>query len=105
MFENEAGDRIFAEIIGSTVYEKDLHGFGYAYVLSSRDDILKTNPLTSKLETDAPCLRWINTAMFVAEWHGVFFRGSGTKVEIFQISTGGRLDGQPIHAIPPSTDI
>ncbi|QKX63503.1 uncharacterized protein TRUGW13939_10674 [Talaromyces rugulosus] len=88
VFENSAGDRIFAEILGSTAYGKDLHGFGYA-----------------KLETTAPCLQWINTAMFIAEWQGVFYRGSGTTVEIFHVNTGGRVDGQPIDAIPPSADI
>jgi hypothetical protein len=45
---------------------------------------------------------WINYAMFVVEWQGDFNTGLA-DVEFFELRTGGRIDGQPIKALEPST--
>ncbi|PGH03211.1 hypothetical protein GX51_04246 [Blastomyces parvus] len=86
LFENDAGERILATVLGATSYSKqDLHGLGYA-----------------TLSTGIKGLEWVNTAMFVAEWMGRY-GGRGAQIEIFELTTGGRIDCEPIHAaLPPS---
>ncbi|OJD14855.1 hypothetical protein AJ78_04831 [Emergomyces pasteurianus Ep9510] len=85
LFENDNGDNIMATVLGTTAYSKfDLHGMGYA-----------------KLSTQTPGLEWINTAMFFAEWQGKY-GGRGAQIEFFELTTGGRLDNEPIHAAKQS---
>ncbi|OJD12600.1 hypothetical protein ACJ73_09323 [Blastomyces percursus] len=86
LFENDDGERILATVLGATSYSsKDLHGLGYA-----------------TLRTTIKGLEWVNTAMFVAEWMGRY-GGRGAEIEIFELTTGGRIDCDPIHAaFPPS---
>ncbi|KLJ06477.1 hypothetical protein EMPG_10124 [Blastomyces silverae] len=86
LFENDDGERILATVLGATSYSsKDLHGLG-----------------TATLRTSIKGLEWVNTAMFVAEWHGRY-GGRGADIEIFELTTGGRIDCEPIHAaFPPS---
>lgn len=38
--------------------------------------------------------------MFIAEWQGNFEKGNAV-IEIFELTTGGRIDGEPIHAVMP----
>ena len=54
--------------------------------------------------TDVPKLGWMNYGLFVGEWIGATNSGTGNaKLDIFEVSTGGRLDGKPIEAIEPGT--
>lgn len=42
--------------------------------------------------------------MFVGEWNGAMDSGTGiAKLEIFQITTGGRRDGKCIKALEPES--
>ncbi|EER42906.1 conserved hypothetical protein [Histoplasma capsulatum H143] len=85
LFENDAGEHIVAKVVGTTSYSKqDLHGLGYA-----------------TFSTDIKDLKWVNTAMFVAEWQGRY-GGRGAEIEIFELTTGGRVDGESIYAAQPS---
>ncbi|KAL2810482.1 hypothetical protein BJX63DRAFT_434267 [Aspergillus granulosus] len=84
VFTNAAEDRIFLSMDGTITYANNaLHGFGYA-----------------AFQTTIPGLEWTNYAMFVVEWMADFLTGIG-EAEIFHITTGGRIDGQPIDALLP----
>ncbi|OAX80714.1 hypothetical protein ACJ72_04953 [Emergomyces africanus] len=84
VFENDAGEHIVATVLGTTSYSKvDLHGMGYA-----------------QLRSGIKGLEWVNTATFFAEWQGKY-RGRGASIEIFELTTGGRLDCEPIQAAEP----
>ncbi|OBT82617.1 hypothetical protein VE02_07969 [Pseudogymnoascus sp. 03VT05] len=79
VFDNDKGDRILADMKGLTTYSAAaLHGFGTAY-----------------LSTEVEEFYWVNWELFLIEWQGSFNTGDA-KFEFFQISTGGRKDGQPI---------
>jgi hypothetical protein len=52
------------------------------------------------METGIEDLAWVNYAMFVGEWQSSYDTGLA-KLEIFEISTGGRLDGETIPALEP----
>ncbi|OJD18665.1 hypothetical protein AJ78_01361 [Emergomyces pasteurianus Ep9510] len=84
LFENDAGEHLVATVVGTTSYSNvDLHGFGYA-----------------TLTTDIENLKWVNTGMFVAEWQATLETGKA-EIQIFELSSGGRVDCSPIHAITP----
>ncbi|KAL4805662.1 hypothetical protein BDV18DRAFT_160567 [Aspergillus unguis] len=84
LFANAEDDRILASITGTITYANEaLHAFGYA-----------------TFQTTVPGLEWINYATFLVEWLAEFNTGTGTA-DIFQITTGGRIDGKPIDALLP----
>lgn len=46
----------------------------------------------------------MNYGLFVGEWMDATNSGTGNaKFDIFEVSTGGRLDGKPIGALEPET--
>ncbi|KAL4962453.1 uncharacterized protein BDV14DRAFT_106344 [Aspergillus stella-maris] len=84
VFTNEADERILVSISGTITYANEaLHGFGFAY-----------------LQTTIPELVWTNYATFLVEWMADFYTGTG-DAEIFEINSGGRLDGKPIAGLLP----
>ncbi|KAL6786383.1 hypothetical protein J3E68DRAFT_432936 [Trichoderma sp. SZMC 28012] len=84
IFENDKNEHILATLSGLTTYANNaLHGFGNAI-----------------LATEAKDFYWVNSATFLIEWQGDFNTGKA-QFEFFQITTGGRLDGQPITALLP----
>ncbi|KAL4785957.1 hypothetical protein BJX76DRAFT_355552 [Aspergillus varians] len=87
IFTNADDDRILVSITGKITYANEaLHGFGYA-----------------TFQTTILGFEWTNYATFLVEWIADFYTGTG-QAEIFQITTGGRLDGKPIDALlPPGT--
>ncbi|KAL4794853.1 hypothetical protein BDV19DRAFT_389754 [Aspergillus venezuelensis] len=79
IFTNEADERILVSISGTITYANEaLHGFGY-------------------LQTTIPDLVWTNYATFFVEWMDA---GTG-EAEIFEIESGGRLEGKSIAGLLP----
>ena len=60
----------------------------------------RANLCLSVLATEAEEFYWVNSASFLIEWQGDFNTGKA-QFEFFQITTGGRIDGQPITALLP----
>lgn len=86
---------------GLTTYSAAaLHGFGTAYVLPSpeKTDFSSSLIVDSYLSTEVAEFYWVNWELFLVEWQGTFTTGDA-KFEFFQITTGGRKDGQPIPAL------
>ncbi|KKP00484.1 hypothetical protein THAR02_07397 [Trichoderma harzianum] len=84
IFENDKNEHSLATLSGLTTYANNaLHGFGNAI-----------------LTTEAKDFYWVNSATCLIEWQGDFNTGKA-QFEFFQITTGGRLDGQPITALLP----
>lgn len=52
------------------------------------------------LKTGINELQSINYGMYVAEWQGYYNTGTA-QIQIFEITTGGRVDGKPIDALEP----
>ncbi|KIX00279.1 uncharacterized protein Z518_10418 [Rhinocladiella mackenziei CBS 650.93] len=84
LLATEDDENVLLKMSGTAMYANGgLHGFAYA-----------------RFETVIANLSWINYGMFVAEWVGNTNSGTGNaKVQVFEILSGGRLDGQPIAAI------
>ncbi|KAL4939684.1 hypothetical protein BDV06DRAFT_224798 [Aspergillus oleicola] len=84
IFTNDEDERILVSISGTITYANEaLHGFGFAY-----------------LQTTIPNLVWTNYATFLVEWMADFYTGTG-EAEIFEIKSGGRLDGESIAGLLP----
>ncbi|EHK25851.1 uncharacterized protein TRIVIDRAFT_32329 [Trichoderma virens Gv29-8] len=84
IFENEMNEHILTTLSGLTTYTNNaLHGLG-----------------TAVLATEIKEFYWVNSASFLIEWQGDFNTGKA-QFEFFQITTGGRVDGQPITALLP----
>lgn len=80
----EAASNVLLSVKGIVQYGNNaLHGFG-----------------AMTFSTDLEQFRYTNYGTYLAEWTATF-DVPGAAVDVFEVTSGGRIDGQPIMALLP----